>query len=55
MATMYPQWLPAAVKSNAERKLFDLLRDYLPAEYTVLERRLDDTSSYLAGWGNARK
>jgi hypothetical protein len=36
MATMYPQWLPAAVKSNAERKLFDLLRDHLPAEYTVL-------------------
>ena len=36
MATMYPQWLPAAVKSNVERKLFDLLRNSLPAEYTVL-------------------
>ena len=33
---MYPQWLPASVKSNAERKLFDLLRDYLPDEYIAI-------------------
>lgn len=36
MARMYPQWLPSSVKSNAERKLFDLLRDHLPDEYTIL-------------------
>src|SRR6266702_8279606 len=36
MATMYPQRLPSSVKSNAERKLFDLLRDHLPNDYTVI-------------------
>ncbi len=36
MARMYPQWLPTSGKSNAERKLFDLLSAYLPDEYTVL-------------------
>ncbi len=36
MATMYPQWLPTSVKSNAERKLFDLLRDYLSNEYIAI-------------------
>src|SRR5258708_1364327 len=36
MAKMYPQWLPTEGKSNAERKLFDVLRDHLPQDYTVL-------------------
>ena len=36
MATMYPQRLPASGKSDAERKLFDLLRDHLPNDYTVI-------------------
>jgi hypothetical protein len=36
MARMFPQWLPASGKSNAERKLFAVLRDYLPDEYTVI-------------------
>jgi len=36
MATMYPQRLPSSVKSKAERKLFDLLRDHLPNAYTVI-------------------
>lgn len=36
MAKMYPQWLPTSGKSNAERKLFDVLRDHLPQDYTIL-------------------
>src|SRR5260370_29725016 len=36
MATMYPQRLPSSGKSNAERKLFNLLRDHLPNDYTVI-------------------
>lgn len=36
MATMYPQRLPRSGKSDAERKLFDLLRDHLPADYIVI-------------------
>src|SRR5215469_764854 len=36
MATMYPQHLPASGKSDAERKLFHLLQDYLPSDYTVI-------------------
>jgi len=36
MATMYPQRLPSSGKSNAERKLFDLLRDHLSNDYTVI-------------------
>lgn len=36
MATMYPQRLPNIVQSNAERKLFDALRDHLHADYTVI-------------------
>ena len=36
MATKCPQRLPAAGKSDAERKLFDLLRDHLPNDYTVI-------------------
>ena len=36
MATMYPQRLPSSGKSNAERKLFNLLHDHLPDDYTVI-------------------
>ncbi|HEY1351675.1 MAG TPA: NERD domain-containing protein [Ktedonobacteraceae bacterium] len=36
MATMYPQYLPASGKSDAERKLFRLLQDHLPPDYTVI-------------------
>src|SRR6266487_1247425 len=36
MAIMFPQWLPASVKSPAERKLFEMLRDHLPNDYIVL-------------------
>src|SRR5581483_11955350 len=36
MARMYPQWLPASGKSNAERKLFTVLQQHLPDEYIVL-------------------
>lgn len=36
MAIMYPQRLPASRKSDAEGKLFDLLRDHLPSDYTVI-------------------
>lgn len=36
MATMYPQHLPASGKSDAERKLFQLLQDHFPSDYTVI-------------------
>ncbi len=36
MARMYPQWLPASGKSNAERKLFTVVQNHLPDEYTIL-------------------
>src|SRR6266851_323528 len=36
MATMYPEWLPEDVKSNAERKVFRRLQKSLTDEYTVI-------------------
>jgi len=36
MARMYPQWLPTSGKSNAERKLFTMVQQHLPDDYTVL-------------------
>jgi hypothetical protein len=36
MARMYPEELPSKVKSPAERKLYFMLKEHLPKEYTVL-------------------
>ena len=36
MATMYPEKLPSKVNSLAEEKLYYVLKEYLPNEYTVL-------------------
>ncbi len=50
MARMYPQWLPASGKSNAERKLFTVLQNQLPDDYTVLWS-IDWTMPRSSGYG----
>ena len=36
MAIMYPEELPSKVKSPAEQKLYDIFKNHLPKEFTVL-------------------
>src|SRR5258707_2324739 len=50
MARMYPKWLPASGKSNAERKLFTVLQNQLPDDYTVLWS-IDWTMPRSSGYG----
>lgn len=50
MARMHPQWLPTSVKSNAERKLFTVLQNHLPDEYTVIWS-IDWTTSRPSAYG----